>query len=128
MRFTSHCRATLALRLTLVLSLVLFVGGCGDDDTPQNGGDCPNVSGAYKITKHSCNPATVGTTLTISQIGCQLTQFAPWTGWTGTVAKDGAMTWSGDAGGTQMTCAAKLDGSTINSTCTPSCEVTAERQ
>jgi hypothetical protein len=120
--------ATCRFALTLVLASVLLAVGCGDDDGPQNGDDCPDVSGAYEITKHSCNPATIGHTMTLSQSECKLTQFAPWTGWTGTVAKDGAMTWTGDAGGTQMTCAAKLEGSTINATCTPSCEVTAERQ
>ena len=115
-------------RGALVVAVVVAMLLAGCDTDADNPNDCPNVSGVYEITGHSCQPTTVGTTLTIAQSGCDLTSFEPWPSWTGTVTRDGAMTWSGDAGGTTMTCNALLLGTTITSTCTPECEVTLEKQ
>jgi hypothetical protein len=103
----------------------LLAAGCGGDD---NSADCPDVSGVYVITAHSCQPATVGSTLTIEQDGCDIPSLDPWPSWSGSVAADGSMTWSGDAGGVTMTCDAVLSGTTVTSTCTPDCEVTLEKQ
>jgi hypothetical protein len=86
------------------------------------------VSGVYEITAHSCQPTTVGSTLTIEQTGCEIPSLEPWPSWSGTVAEDGAMTWSGDAGGTLMTCDATMSGTTVTVTCTPSCDITLEKQ
>jgi hypothetical protein len=104
----------------------LLAAGCGGGG--GEAGDCPDVSGVYLITAHSCQPSTVGSTLTITQEGCDIPSLAPWPSWSGTVAADGSMTWSGDAGGTPMTCAATVSGTTVTSSCTPECEVTLEKQ
>ncbi len=112
--------------LMLVGVVVLLIAGCGGD--AEQTSDCPDVSGVYLITDHSCQPTTVGSTVTIAQEGCDIPSLEPWPSWSGTVAADGSMTWSGDAGGTLMTCAAILVGTTVTSTCTPDCEVTLEKQ
>jgi hypothetical protein len=119
------CMTRRALAMVGCVAAMLLAGCSGDASDP---GDCPNVAGVYEITAHSCQPTTVGTTLTIAQSGCDLTSFEPWPDWTGVVTRDGAMTWSGDAGGTTMTCNALLLGTAITSTCTPECEVTLEKQ
>ena len=108
------------------VSAALLAAGCGGGG--DEGGECPDVSGVYVITAHSCQPSTVGSTLTIEQSGCDLPSLEPWPSWSGTVAEDGSMTWSGDAGGTTMTCDAVLSGTTVTSSCTPACEVTLEKQ
>jgi hypothetical protein len=108
-----------------VVASALLALSCGGDE--NNSGDCPDVSGVYQITAHSCQPQTVGSNLTIAQDGCDIPSLEPWPSWSGTVWPDGSMTWSGDAGGTLMTCDAVLSGTTVTSTCTPSCEVTLEK-
>lgn len=104
----------------------LLAAGCGGDGEPT--GECPDVSGVYVITAHSCQPTTVGSTLTIEQDGCEIPSLEPWPSWSGSVAADGSMIWSGDAGGVPMTCDAVLTGAIVTSTCTPDCEVTLEKQ
>ncbi len=114
-------------RALVLLGVAALLGaGCGGDG--NEGGECPDVSGVYVITAHSCQPTTVGSTVTIAQDGCDIPSLEPWPSWSGTVAADGSMTWSGDAGGVTMTCDAVLSGTTVTSTCTPECEVTLEKQ
>jgi len=114
----------------LVLMLVGAFAGCGGGGSGArdgSGAGCPDVSGAWQITAHSCQPSTVGQTLTITQVGCTLTDIQPWTSWSGTIDESGQLVISGDAGGTTMTCAGALAGTTITTSCTPTCSVTFVR-
>jgi len=112
------------MRSALLLLVLPAVIGCGDDGAS---GDCPQVAGEYTITAH-CVAVQVGSKVTVSQEGCKLTQFDPWTGWSGTVQPGGAMTWSGDAGGTLMTCNGSFAVNRITGSCDPTCDVVLERK
>jgi hypothetical protein len=111
------------------LLLVVLSGsaGCGSDGgtgvRDGGGAGCPDLSGAWQITEHSCQPGTVGQTLTITQAGCTLTAIDPWTGWTGAVDNAGQVVVTGDAGGTSMTCTGVVVGTSITMGCTPTCAV-----
>src|SRR5262245_21338768 len=109
----------------IALAWVGSMPACSSDDGDgaTSGGatsgqaSCPDVSGTWKITAHSCMSSAVGSTLTIHQSGCNLTELEPW-GWSGTIDAAGKMAWSGPAaGGMPMTCNATLSGTKITSSC-----------
>ena len=114
--------------------LALALAGCSDDGGNGDGGSggdgsgaCPQIAGAYTITAH-CVAAQIGTEVNVSQSGCTLTQFDPWTGWSGTISPGGGMSWSGDAGSTLMTCTGSYSQGVITGSCTPSCDVTLTKK
>lgn len=119
-------RASILVVATLAVAFVL---GCEADDsgtTGTGGGDCPNQSGVWTLTEH-CQPDYVGVSMTLTQLGCSLSQIDPWEGWSGTVAADGSMTWSGPAGEQDMTCHATVSGDSMTVSCDPPCDVRATR-
>lgn len=112
-----------------ILALGLALAGCSDDGGGGDGGGgaCPQIAGTYTITAH-CVAAQIGTEVNVEQSGCTLTRFDPWTGWSGTISPGGGMSWSGDAGGTAMTCTGSYSQGVITGACTPTCDVTLTRK
>jgi hypothetical protein len=113
-------RAPIAV-VALGLSLLIVVA-CSSSSSPSNGGSggsCPSVAGTWKITAH-CDPSLVGQNAVVTQNGCALTFGAPFSGFTGTVTSDNAITVSGP-----QSCSGTVAASAISMTCTPgTCTVT----
>jgi len=113
----------------LLLLFVFALIGCSQDDDDDDSADddsasCPDVSGTWTLTEH-CEADLIGSALEIVQVGCDLTEFGTWEGWTGTVEPDGSTQWSGNAGTTPMTCTGAFVGNTVSVTCDPPCDVEA---
>lgn len=120
-----HRRWVFAASCALLSSVAL---GCGDDDSKTDDGDtaCLGIDGSWTIASH-CQTSVVGTTATVHQTGCSVSSVDPWTGWSGSMTSDGAITMSGPAGTAQMTCTGTATASAITMTCNPTCEVKLTR-
>jgi hypothetical protein len=114
------------------LVAALLLAACGSDPAPGGGGGggtCPSLAGTWKITAHSCNPGTVGSTLSFVQSNCSIDAIPPWTGWSGSLLPDGTGSWTGPTGpSSSMVCQTMLSGTTIQANCVPACAVTVEKQ
>lgn len=117
----------LAISICCLASLVFAACDQGDDDSGD--GNCPNVSGEWLLEQNTCNPSLVGTTMSLVQMGCDITAIDPWPNWYGSVEPDGDTTWetqSEESGGPR-TCTGTFDGDDVSMTCDPPCDVTARR-
>jgi hypothetical protein len=109
--------------------ILCCVAGCEHprDADDQGPGGCPIVArGWWTLTEH-CQPQYVGVPLTITQTGCTLSKIDPFEGWSGTVAADSSMTWSGPGGDDMLVCRASISGDVMTVTCDPECDVAATR-
>lgn len=85
----------------------------GSSDAGATSAACPNVAGTWTITEH-CDTTLVGQTAVVAQTGCSLSFAAPFNGFTGTVASDGALTLGGP-----QTCSGTASSSDLTLNCTP---------
>lgn len=83
---------------------------------------CPNLAGEWTIEAH-CGASLVGMTVPVTQVGCDITTGGTFSGFTGSVAVDGAFTLGGEANGTQVNCTGTATASTITQSCTGDCDV-----
>jgi hypothetical protein len=96
----------------------LLIGACsssssGSPDAGAAGAACPNVAGTWTITAH-CDATLIGQPAVVTQSACSLTFAAPFNGFTGTVANDGALTLSGP-----QTCSGTASSTDLTLNCTP---------
>jgi len=73
---------------------------CSSDSANSDGGagtgntSCPDLSGEWTIASH-CEMSLIDMTVPVTQNGCKLSFAAPFDGFTGSVAENGAITVSG---------------------------------
>ena len=108
---------------------VVWLSACGRDSRPARTGDCPDISGNWRITDH-CETTSVGTSVAVTQTGCSFT--SSWGGTapgSGTVDATGRVNMTVDIGeGTTLTCGGSTTSGNFTVDCTPGgCHVVLAR-
>jgi hypothetical protein len=107
--------------LVAMLPLVLSCSS-GSSSSSGDGGTCPDVSGAWKITAH-CDSSLVGQSVMVTENACSLSFAAPFNGFMGSVTTDGKISLTGP-----QSCSGTASPTSIMMTCTPgTCVVTLGR-
>ena len=80
------------------LPIAAILGACSDDD---DGPQCPDVSGLWKVTQH-CQPSAVGSQLAVQQSGCNFSTSGG--EFNGSVASSGEVSVTGSLAGFPIQC------------------------
>jgi hypothetical protein len=105
----------LSWQSTSVFIIVGLLAGCGDD-----GNECPEVSGTWKIEQH-CQADLVDQTFTVTQEECAFTLSEPFQGWQGTLTSSGEVTVGGTYDQIELNCTGTATSDTLSGDCTPTC-------
>lgn len=129
----------LVITLSGVAGIACVAGACGTSNTDGGIGsagaagsagsaspDCPTLSGTWSIAAH-CVPSFVGEPVTITQDGCALSMAEPFDGFTGTVARDGALEVSGPSESGTQECSGVSTADNIGLACPGPCAVQLSR-